>query len=51
MHTFLNGKNMEDFITGIIAWFVIIAIITMVYRLIKYKSLSDFQLERLCYGL
>jgi len=37
---------MEDFITGIIAWFVIIAIITMVYRLIKYKSLSDFPIGK-----
>jgi hypothetical protein len=33
---------MEDFITGIIAWLLIITIITIAYRLIKYKSLSEF---------
>lgn len=37
---------MEDFITGIIAWFVIIAIITMVFRLVKYNSLSDFPIGK-----
>ncbi|MFZ2895482.1 MAG: hypothetical protein WA008_06085 [Saprospiraceae bacterium] len=38
---------MEDFITGIIGWFVIITIVTTAYRLIKYKSLSNFPMGKI----
>lgn len=37
---------MEDFITGIIGWFVIISLGTIIYRYIKYKSLSQFPIGK-----
>jgi len=37
---------MEDFITGIIAWFIIITIITIIYKLIRYKTIANFPIGK-----